>query len=150
MLQAVPGHKPRYVKQRKVLHNQTRETTTAVEWLILLLHIWKVLVSKLDPKTSHPEVVRGFPQSLQENADIGLPITLQPLPSTHAQILIHYNICTWRRRWINQANRGHSTVNRPMHNCHCQRYLCSSFSALLTFSYKYISYGVLHSWLDVI
>jgi hypothetical protein len=64
MLQAVPGRKPRYIKQRKVLHNQIRETTIPVEGLTLLFHIWNVLVSNLDPKTGHPEVIRGFLQSL--------------------------------------------------------------------------------------
>jgi hypothetical protein len=60
MLQAVPGHKPRYIKQRQALHIHTRETTGAVEWLALLFHILEVLGSNLDPETAQPEDVRGF------------------------------------------------------------------------------------------
>jgi hypothetical protein len=56
MLQAVPSHKPRHIKQREALHVHTRETTGAVEWLALL----EALGSSLDPKTAHPEDVCGF------------------------------------------------------------------------------------------
>jgi hypothetical protein len=66
MLQAVPGHKPHYIKQRKVLHIQTLETTVAIERLALLLHIREVLGSNIHQKTGLPEDFRGFLQSLQE------------------------------------------------------------------------------------
>jgi hypothetical protein len=42
-----------------------------VEWLTLLLHIWEVTGSNLDPETSYThQDFRGFLRSLQANAGI--------------------------------------------------------------------------------
>jgi hypothetical protein len=41
-----------------------------VKWLTLLLCIRQVLGSNLSPETSYPEVLYGFLQSLQANAEI--------------------------------------------------------------------------------
>jgi hypothetical protein len=41
-----------------------------VKWLILLLHIQKVLGSNLSPETGYAEILCHFPQLLQANARI--------------------------------------------------------------------------------
>jgi hypothetical protein len=39
-------------------------------WLTLLIRVWEVPGSNLGPETCYPEVIRGFPLSLQANAGV--------------------------------------------------------------------------------
>jgi hypothetical protein len=50
----------------------------AVEWLARLFHIQVVPIAALRPVTGHPEIVRGFPQFPEENAEIVPQIMPQP------------------------------------------------------------------------
>jgi len=38
-------------------------------WMKLSLRILKISSFLLDPETSNPEIIHGFPQSVQENAE---------------------------------------------------------------------------------
>jgi hypothetical protein len=67
----------------------TVSSNVVVELLTLLFRILEIPGSNIGSETGYPEVFRGLPQSLHENAGTVLKIRHQPFPSTSLHFTIH-------------------------------------------------------------
>jgi hypothetical protein len=81
-----------------------RTSKSAAEYSVHLLHILEVAGSNVVPETSHSEIIRGFPQSLQKNTRIILKLsTTASIRILFNSLLIKYSISRRYEVWATDS-----------------------------------------------